>query len=104
MERKRKLPIKRCLITIGMIVLMVLTVWKLNKVVKTQLINRTGQTFETGVVVEILEDNIQENGMRVGQQKVVVKMNSGVKKEKNWLLPAVRDIFSGQPVQLECVW
>lgn len=80
MERKRKLPIKRCLITIGMIVLMVLTVWKLNKVVKTQLINRTGQTFETGVVVEILEDNIQENGMRVGQQKVVVKMNSGVKK------------------------
>ena len=104
MERKRKLPIKRCLITIGMIVLMVLTVWKLNKVVKTQLINRTGQTFETGVVVEILEDNIQENGMRVGQQKVVVKMNSGVKKGEELVTTSSAGYLSGQPVQLECVW
>lgn len=61
-------------------VIMALAVVKLNNVTKTQLVNRTGQTFETGKVVRILEDNIQEDGMRVGQQTVVVKMTSGVKK------------------------
>jgi len=61
-------------------VIMALAVVKLNNVTKTQLVNRTGQTFETGKVVRILEDNIQEDGMRVGQQSVVVKMTSGVKK------------------------
>lgn len=60
--------------------IMALAVVKLNQVTKTQLVNRTGQTFETGKVVRILEDNIQEDGMRVGQQTVVVKMTSGVKK------------------------
>ena len=47
-------------------VIMALAVVKLNNVTKTQLVNRTGQTFETGKVVRILEDNIQEDGMRVG--------------------------------------
>ena len=47
---------------------------------RTQLINRTGQRFETGVVVRILQDNIQEDGMRIGQQTVVVRMTSGEKK------------------------
>ena len=61
-------------------VIMALAVVKLNNVTKTQLVNRTGQTFETGKVIRILEDNIQEDGMRVGQQTVVVKMTSGVKK------------------------
>mgnify|MGYP006898263801 CR=1 FL=1 len=59
-------------------VIMALAVVKLNNVTKTQLVNRTGQTFETGKVVRILEENIQEDGMRVGQQTVVVKMTSGV--------------------------
>ena len=49
-------------------VIMALAVVKLNNVTKTQLVNRTGQTFETGKVVRILEDNIQEDGMRVGQE------------------------------------
>ena len=60
--------------------IMALAVIKVNQVNKTQLVNRTGQTFETGKVIRILEDNIQEDGMRVGQQSVVVKMTSGVKK------------------------
>ena len=34
---------------------------RLNDITKTQLVNRTGQTFETGVVVEIIQDNIQED-------------------------------------------
>ena len=60
--------------------IMALAVIKVNQVNKTQLVNCTGQTFETGKVIRILEDNIQEDGMRVGQQSVVVKMTSGVKK------------------------
>ena len=60
-------------ITAGMII-------RLNGVTKTELVNRTGQTFETGVVVEILQDNIQEDGTRVGQQTVVVHMTSGEKQ------------------------
>lgn len=57
-----------------------LAVINLNHISKTRLVNRTGQSFETGVVVRILEDNIQEDGMRVGQQTVVVRMTSGEKK------------------------
>ena len=52
----------------------------LNGVTKTELVNRTGQTFETGVVVEILQDNLQEDGSRAGQQTVVVNMTSGEKE------------------------
>lgn len=67
---------------IGAVVVLLLIAWviRLNGVTKTQLINRTGQTFETGVVTEILQDNIQEDGTRVGQQTVVVHMTSGEKK------------------------
>ena len=40
--------------------IMALAVIKVNQVNKTQLVNRTGQTFETGKVIRILEDNIQD--------------------------------------------
>ncbi len=52
-------------------------VFFLNRGEKTELVNRTGQTFETGVVTRILQDNVQEDGTRVGQQTVVVRMTSG---------------------------
>lgn len=55
-------------------------VFYLNRGENTELVNRTGQTFETGVVTRILQDNIQEDGTRVGQQTVVVRMTSGEKE------------------------
>lgn len=58
----------------------VLFVLQLNNLTKVQLVNRTGQTFETGIVTGILQDNIQENGMRIGQQTVLVRMTSGEKE------------------------
>ena len=85
--------------------IMALAVIKVNQVNKTQLVNRTGQTFETGKVIRILEDNIQEDGMRVGQQSVVVKMTSGVKKGQELTTgilpwdPVVQAIFLVQPVK-----
>lgn len=52
----------------------------LQNVQKTELINRTGQTFEKGVVTEVLVDNIQPDGTRVGEQRVAVRMTTGVRK------------------------
>ena len=53
---------------------------KLNQVEKTELVVRTGQTFEKAKVVKILQDNLEENGTRVGEQKVRVRMLTGVRK------------------------
>ena len=56
---------------------------KLNQVEKTELVVRTGQTFEKAKVVKVLEDNLQENGTRVGEQKVRVHMLTGERKGQN---------------------
>ena len=52
----------------------------LQNVQKTELINRTGQTFEKGVVTEVLVDNLQPDGTRVGEQRVAVRITTGVRK------------------------
>ena len=53
---------------------------KLNQMEKTELVVRTGQTFEKAKVIKILQDNLEENGTRVGEQKVRVRMLTGVRK------------------------
>jgi len=53
---------------------------RLNQTEKTELISRAGQTFEKGIVTKILTDNLQDDGMRVGQQTVLVRMLSGSHK------------------------
>ena len=67
---------------------------RLNNITKTQLVNRTGQTFETGVVVEILQDNLQADGTRVGQQTVVVEMTSGEKKGESLVLCCLWSLYA----------
>ena len=62
------------------VVRLVLFTIRINQVNKTELMNRAGQTFEKGVVTKILENNIQEDGTRVGEQKVVVRMTTGIRK------------------------
>lgn len=57
----------------------VLLVVRLNDVDKVELTNQTGRTFEKGVVTRIVRDNLQEDGTRVGEQAVVVRMTSGKK-------------------------
>lgn len=68
MDQALKKQVKKYAVMTVIMVIMALAVVKLNNVTKTQLVNRTGQTFETGKVVRILEDNIQEDGMRVGSR------------------------------------
>ncbi len=54
-----------------------LFVFRLNQVDKVALVSREGQSFEKGVVTEILQDNLQPDGTRVGEQTVRVRMTSG---------------------------
>lgn len=72
--------IVRYLIYILLACVFAVFVIKLNQVEKTELVVRTGQTFEKAKVVKILQDNLEENGTRVGEQKVRVRMLTGVRK------------------------
>ena len=51
----------------------------INQVDKVALVNREGQTFEKGVVTEILQDNLQPNGTRVGEQRVRARPTTGAR-------------------------
>lgn len=53
---------------------------QVNRTDKVQLVERAGQTFEKGTVVEILQDNLQPDGSRVGEQRVKVEMKTGERK------------------------
>lgn len=70
----------RYLIYILFVCVFAVFVIKLNQVEKTELVVRTGQTFEKAKVVKILQDNLEENGTRVGEQKVRVRMLTGERK------------------------
>lgn len=52
---------------------------RINTVEKIGLVSREGQTFEKGVVTEIIRDNLQYDGSRVGEQLVRVEMKTGTR-------------------------
>ena len=54
--------------------------WLLGGQQKTELVRRVGSSFEKGVVTEILQDNIQRDGTRVGEQRLRVHMFTGPRK------------------------
>ena len=54
-------------------------VFAINRVDRVPLVSREGQTFEKGVVTEILQDNLMPDGSRVGEQRVLVRMTTGVR-------------------------
>lgn len=70
----------RYLIYILLVCVFAIFVFRLNQTEKTELVVRTGQTFEKAEVTEILQDNLDSNGTRVGEQKVRVKMLTGARK------------------------
>ena len=55
----------------------------LNDVEKPQLVNTQGRTFERAVVTEIMRDNLQENGSRIGDQIVRLQLKDGDVAEAN---------------------
>lgn len=94
-----KRHIGKLIITALILVISVGFVIRLGGITKTELINRTGQTFETGVVVEILQDNLQPNGTRVGQQTVVVHMTSGEKEGEDLVTTSNSGFLFGAPCE-----
>lgn len=44
---------------------------------KTALTETAGRTFEKGIVTEVVTDNMQEDGIRVGEQTVMIQMTTG---------------------------
>ena len=54
-------------------------IW-LNSYEKIPLISRSGQTFEKGIISEVLKDNLQPDGTRIGEQRVLVHMTTGIRK------------------------
>lgn len=69
--------LKRWGVPILLLLFFVLASVRLNQTEKVPLVSRAGQTFEKGIVTQILQDNLQPDGSRVGQQTVVVKMLTG---------------------------
>lgn len=70
--------LKRWLPPLVLLLMFLLFVVQLNRVDKVPLVVRKGQTFEKGVVTAILQDNLQPDGSRAGQQVVRIRMTTGV--------------------------
>lgn len=51
-----------------------------NQIDKPVMVSTQGRTFEQARVVEVLRDNVQENGSRIGDQIVRLQMESGPEK------------------------
>ena len=60
--------------------ILILAAYRLNTMKKSELVTRTGNTYEKGVVQKVLQDNLQADGTRSGEQVVTVKMTTGVRK------------------------
>ena len=67
---------KRLLIALAVFVALVAVV-QLNDVTKPNLVNTDGRTFMKAVVTDIVRDNVQENGSRIGDQIVALKLADG---------------------------
>ena len=67
---------KRLLIALAVFVALAAVV-QLNGVTKPNLVNTDGRTFMKAVVTDIVRDNVQENGSRIGDQIVALKLADG---------------------------
>lgn len=100
--------IKSCFLRWGIPLLLLAAflaaVFALNRVDKVALVNREGQTFEKGVVVDILQDNLMPDGSRVGEQRVLVRHDhrrpgrSGAGDHQRLRLPLRRGCTVGMKV------
>lgn len=78
-EKSRRFSV-RCLLFAAAALLFFLWAVRISRVEKTPLVNTEGQSFEKAVVTRILSDNLEEDGTRVGQQELVVRMTTGALK------------------------
>lgn len=93
-----RLQPQKVAVRFGMILILLLFAYwvvQLNRTEKTMLVERAGHTFEKAVVTEILQDNLQKNGTRVGEQRVRVKMLSGENKGKELVITSSAGFLFG---------
>lgn len=57
---------------------------KLNDIEFTPLVNNDGKTYAKAVVTQVTRDNLIEDGTRVGQQEVVVRILSGEYRDREF--------------------
>ena len=62
-----------CLLAIGFAIFL----WQFNQVDKAQIVSTEGRSFEKATVMSILQDNLQEDGNRYGDQKVELYIKTG---------------------------
>lgn len=81
-----------CLVIAGILFLIFLMQY--NKIEKTELLSTEGRTFEKAVVTEVISDNLTENGNRVGNQTVRLRLCSGkFKNEKEEAISSSSYLF-----------
>lgn len=74
--------LKSKIISIIFIALFFVFIFLFNKVEKVELTNKKGVSYEKAIVTDIIQDNLQEDGSRIGYQKIKVEMLSGDLKGK----------------------
>jgi len=74
MDRKKSMKLIAGIVLTGIFLVIL---YQLQPTAKPQLVNTNGRTFEEGRVVEVLEDNVQEDGSRIGDQKIRLQIESG---------------------------
>ena len=70
---------------------------RLNQVDKVPLVVREGQTFEKGTVTQVLQDNLQPDGSRSGEQLVMVRMTTGALKGQEVQMTSSSGYLFGAP-------
>lgn len=74
---KIKLNWKKITAVVVMIVVYIAVLIVCNNIDKKEMVSTDGRTFEKAVVTEITKDNLNEEGVRAGDQEVILKINSG---------------------------
>ena len=73
---------KRQIIVFIIIIIFTIFLYQFNQIDKVQLYHQNGKSFESGEVVDIIQDNITDNGNQIGKQIVTIKLLSGPYKGK----------------------
>lgn len=81
MPDKKKFLIRLAVILAGLAAFICAAV-RLRVTDKEEIVSTTGYTYEEARVVEVVEDNLTEDGVRVGYQHLKVKLLSGTYKGK----------------------
>lgn len=71
----------RRLVILLVTILFALFLIQFNQVEKAPILTTEGRSFEKAQVIQIIRDNIQEDGSRVGAQTVLLQLNSGAHKD-----------------------